>query len=115
MKVGLELVGDGLRVRVATADEGFKQISMKNLGLNDLDKHSATVLVDGETDRIQVILDGEVVLDDYETDVEMVDAGGREWGWKLGGVWGHDLDGDINAFNLSDQFDFVDSASAALA
>ena len=107
IKIGLELVGDGLQLRVATADEGFKSIKIKNLGLNDLESHTTLVLVDGEEDRIQVVLDGEIVLDRQDIDVEMVGAGGREWGWSAGGVWGHDLNGDITEFQLGDQFHFI--------
>ncbi len=107
MKVGLELVNDGLRLRVATADQGFKMVSIKDLGLNDLERHTAIVLVDGETDRIQVVLDGDIVLDRQDIDVEMVGAGGREWGWSVGGASGHNLIGDITEFRLDDQFHFV--------
>ena len=107
LKVGLEVVDDGLRVRVATEDEGFKNFDVRNLGLSDHDLHNATMLLDTDSDRLQVTVDNEVVLDVNDTDFDIVGAGGREWGWKLGGAWTGHLDGTITDFQMSDHFTFA--------
>ena len=107
LKMGLELVDDGLRVRVATADEGFKSFTVKNLGLQDLESHNAVVMVDTKDDRLQVVLDNKVVLDVNNVDFDVIDAGGREWGWKLGSAWSDAMTGRITDFDLGDRFEFL--------
>jgi hypothetical protein len=109
-KLGVSVVDDGLLVRVATADGKFTPIVIKDLGLNDTDKHEISVLVDAATDRIQVIVDDRLVLDREDLDFNLVGAGGREWGWSLGTNWGRDLDGDISGFSIESDVSFVDSA-----
>jgi PKD repeat protein len=110
MKVGLTLTGDGLQVQVATTDQGFKTYGAGKLGLNDTDWHRAVVMVDQATDRLQVIVDDRVVLDRCDADFHFTGAGGREAGWMLGTPWDRFFDGDIAAFQVSDQFDFLDAA-----
>lgn len=115
LKLGLELVDDGLRVRVATADDGFKSFVVKNLGLQDLDAHNAVVMVDSKEDRLQVVLDDKVVLDVKDADFDIVGAGGREWGWKLGSAWSDALNGRITDFDLGDRFDFLNTPDGLVA
>ena len=108
MKYGLMLRKDGLKINVATADGSSKWFEAKNLGLNDLEEHNATVIIDSATDRLQVLVDGDVVLDETGTDFDFVGNGGREWGWKLGGAWGRWFDGEISDFSVDASADFVD-------
>lgn len=108
-KLGVSVVDDGLLVRVGTVDGKFTPIEIKNLGLNDTDKHQITVIVDAATDRIQVVVDDKLVLDNDDLDFQLVGAGGREWGWSLGTSWGRDLDGDISHFSIEAGADFVDN------
>lgn len=107
-KLGVSVVDDGLLVRVGTADGKFTPIVIKNLGLNDTDKHQITVMVDAATDRIQVVVDDKLVLDNDDLDFQLMGAGGREWGWSLGTNWGRDLDGDISDFSIEGDTHFVD-------
>jgi parallel beta-helix repeat protein len=107
-KLGVSVVDDGLVIYVGTADGKFTPISVKNLGLNDADKHSITVMVDANDDRLQVLVDNKLVLDNDDLDFQLVGAGGREWGWSLGTAWGKDLDGDISDFSIEAGADFVD-------
>ena len=108
-KLGVSVVDDGLLVRVGTADGKFTPIVINNLGLNDTDKHQITVMVDAATDRIQVIVDDKLVLDNDDLDFQLVGSGGREWGWSLGTNWGHDLQGDISGFSINGDTHFVDA------
>lgn len=111
MKLGLTLVDDGLRLQVGTADDGFKAFTVKDLGLNDADLHRATVMVDAQNDRLQVVLDDQVVLDVKDIDLDIVGAGGHEWGWTLGTAWNRYFEGDISDFRLGDRFEFLDGYS----
>ena len=107
MKYGLTLNGDGLMIQVATAKEGFKTIKVDNLGLNDTDDHTIRVIMDGVSNRLQVILDGKVVLDTTSTDLKFVGAGGYESGWTLGSPWDRFFRGDISDFRVEAKADFV--------
>lgn len=107
-KLGISVVDDGLMIRVGTADGKFSRISIEDLGLNDTDAHKITVMVDATHDRLQVIVDDHLVLDNDDLDFQLVGAGGREWGWSLGTAWGRDLDGDISHFSIEAGAHFVD-------
>jgi chitodextrinase len=112
MKAGLSLTTDGLLVQVATADQGLKGFTIKGLGLDDTEKHTAAVLIDATHDRLQVVLDDKVVLDVSNVDFDIVGAGGREWGWTLGSAWNHDFTGDVYAFSVDTHFDFIDTSAS---
>ncbi len=113
-KLGVSVVDDGLVVYVGTADGKFTPISIKNLGLNDADKHSISVIVDATADRLQVVVDNKLVLDNDDLDFQLAGSGGREWGWSLGTAWGRDLDGDISDFSIEANADFVDGPVALM-
>jgi hypothetical protein len=109
-KIGLSLEGDGVRVHVGNTsskfDEGFL---VTGLGLNDGNQHSATVMVDAETDRLQIIVDDVLVLDKDDVDFDFVGAGGHEWGWSLGTSWNRWFEGEVHQFQVSDDFSFVET------
>jgi Right handed beta helix region len=113
MKFGLAVDGDGLLVQVATANEGFKTIRVDNLGLNDTDDHSIRVVMDEVSNRLQVVLDGKVVLNTTSTDLKFVGAGGYEHGWTLGTPWDRFFDGDISDFRVEAKADFVTTTTTA--
>lgn len=106
-KVGLTLQGDGLVVNVATASGQFKSFAVQDLGLNDTDLHQAVVLLDQSADRLQIIVDDKLVLDETATDLQFIGAGGREAGWMLGTPWSRFFDGDVTDFRVSDSFHFL--------
>lgn len=113
-KLGLSLSGDGLIIQAATADEGFKSFTVSNLGLDDTDLHRINVMLDTETDRLQVVVDDKLVLDEKNTDFDIIGAGGREAGWTLGTGWNRYFDGDVVDFRLGDRFEFLgDTAHVA--
>lgn len=108
MKLGLTVLDDDIMVQAATKDSGFKAFKTEGLGLTKGETHNATVLLDSENDRLQVLVDDEVVLDVNDVDFEHVDAGGREWGWFVGNPWGRDFVGEVSGFEVSDRFTFTD-------
>jgi hypothetical protein len=110
-KIGLTLVGDGLMVQLATADQGFRAYTVRDLGLSDTDAHRATVLLDTREDRLQVLLDGAVVLDVEDADFHLAGAGGRESGWMIGNPWSRHFEGEVSGFELGDRFDFLESSA----
>lgn len=105
-KVGVILKDDGVVLHVATEDEGFKQFRIDGLGLDDRDVHRLTVNLDAEKDRLQLLVDGEKVFEETQTDFDIVDAGGREFGWHLGSLWGGEFQGTILNFDAIDKFSF---------
>jgi PKD repeat protein len=94
----LTVEDDGFRLNVATADAGMKRFDLGNLGLNDTDWHKAMVLVDADADRLQVFMDGQMVLDDQSHDYVMTrpEGGGRGW------LAGTSFDGQIAEIRLDD-------------
>ncbi len=110
--VGLTLTGDGLIAHAANNDGKFtKGFYVKDLGLNDTETHTITFMVDQNADRLQVLVDGDVVLDETNTDFDFVDAhGGKEWGWDLGFARNRYIDGEVSAFAIDDEVVFVDTA-----
>lgn len=107
-KIGLTLTDDGLIAHVANNDAKFhKGFHAKNIGLNDTETHEITVLVDQNADRLQVLVDDQVVIDRSDVDFDFV--GGREYGWTLGTPWGRDVDGTISEFAVDDEVQFIDT------
>jgi hypothetical protein len=108
-KVGLELVDDGLVVKVANTEAKFYQgFRIDDLGLNNTDAHRITVMVDQDTDHLQVLVDDMLVFEETNTDFDFVGAGGNEWGWMLGAPWGGtDPEGLMTDFRIDDDFAFV--------
>jgi hypothetical protein len=109
--IGLTLAGDGLIAHVANNDgkftEGFR---VDNIGLNDTDAHQITLMVDQVSDRMQVVVDGTVVIDETNTDFDFIDThGGREWGWTLGFARNRFVDGEISEFAIDDDVQFIDT------
>lgn len=108
-KFGLALEGDGLRVMIANTDGPFWQgFKINDLGLDDTDTHNISVAFDVETDNLQVVVDGDVVFETDDVDLEGVTADGRDWGWTLGSQFGHEFAGEISDFSINDQVDFID-------
>lgn len=109
-KLGLSLDDDGLVVHVAnTAAKFYEGFEVEDLGLNDTDAHRITVLVDQEADRLQVIVDDLLVLDETDTDFDFVDAGNSKSGWTLGTSWSRYVDGTVSDFRLDDDVAFIDA------
>ncbi|WP_170763204.1 right-handed parallel beta-helix repeat-containing protein [Ruegeria lacuscaerulensis] len=111
--VGLTLVDDGLKVHVKNNDGKFHEgFLVKDLGLNDTEAHEITLMVDEVADRLQVLVDDEVVLD--RTDIDLDFTGGREWGWDIGFSRGRYADGDLSGFAIDDEVQFVDTLGSSV-
>ncbi len=104
---GLAVEGDSLKVFVGQADNPFyKAIRIDNLGLDDTETHQVTVMVDAATDRLQVVLDGVLVLDKQQgIDIEFSDEFARAW--KVGGGRKDSLDGEIYDLRVDASADFL--------
>ncbi len=108
-KIGLTLTDDGLIAHVRNNDDPFhKGFRVDNLGLNDTDAHQISMMVDQASDRLQVLVDGNLVLDETTTDFDFVGTSGHEWGWSLGTGWGRHVDGEVSGFAIDDDVSFVD-------
>lgn len=113
MKIGLTLEGDGLRIHAAnTQDPFWKGFQIDGLGLNDGGIHNATVMLDAEEERLQVIVDDTVVFEELGTDFELVGAGGHEWGWSLGTSWNRWFEGEVYNLQITNDFEFVEVTAA---
>ncbi|NOD49760.1 MULTISPECIES: right-handed parallel beta-helix repeat-containing protein [unclassified Ruegeria] len=112
-RVGLTLEDDGLVAHVQNNDAKFsKGFKVDNIGLNDTDTHQITVLVDETADRLQVLVDDVLVLEETSVDFDFSDAhGGRQWGWNLGSTRKDHVDGEISHFAVDDDVTFVDSSA----
>uniref|UniRef100_UPI00262FA2AD LamG domain-containing protein n=1 Tax=uncultured Ruegeria sp. TaxID=259304 RepID=UPI00262FA2AD len=99
---GLKLTKKGhLVAKVDNNDGGFRDgYKIKDLDLNDGEAHQVTLMVDQNTDRLQVMVDGAVVLDETETDFDF--AGGRERDWYVGD--------SVESLGVDDDVEFIDSS-----
>ncbi|MGJ5620523.1 hypothetical protein, partial [Sulfitobacter sp. MF3-043] len=111
---GLAVSRDGLIAYVANNDGKFtKGFRADNIGLNDTDAHQITLMVDQVSDHLQVVVDGAVVIDETNTDFDFIDAnGGEEWEWTLGTANNRFVDGEISAFAIDDDVQFIDIQAA---
>ncbi len=108
-KIGLSLNDDGLVAHVRNNDDPFhKGFRVDNLGLNDTEKHTISLLIDQESDRLQIIVDDRVVLDKTDTDFDFVGGDNHEWGWTLGGSLGRLADGEMSGFAIDADVQFTD-------
>lgn len=105
-KLGLTLKDGGLVMEVRGADGKLKAFNFRDLGLDDIDSHNVTVMLDDRADRLQVVVDDRVILDKRGIDFEV--NSGQEWGWMLGTPWDRHFNGDITDFRLGDRFAFVE-------
>ncbi len=111
MKVGLTLKDDALVVHAGNSEDHFsKGFKVDGLGLEGGNINNLIVMVDAEADRLQVVLNDEVVLDEHDTDFDIVGAGGHEWGWSLGMASSRWFEGEVRDFQVSDEFSFHDKA-----
>ncbi len=79
-KFGIGVYGEALFVHVASPDRGFSDpVRIHDLGLSDTEEHNVRVAIDEVTDRLQVILDGQLVFDDRATDIEISGVGAPQW------------------------------------
>ncbi|GGE26107.1 parallel beta-helix repeat (two copies) [Gemmobacter megaterium] len=109
-KIGLTVNEDSLMVTVATADNGFRNFAVKGLEIDGA-PHRATVLLDTVDDRLQVVLDGAVVMDLQDVDFTMAApgaSGSYASGWTIGTAWNRFFDGEVHDFRLGDQFSFLE-------
>ncbi len=106
-RFGVSVDGDKLLVSLSTTS-GFKHYTVENLGLGDGKTHSLTILLDDKEDRLQVIVDDMLVLQDTSTNFDNEGASSRQWGWSIGTSWNRHFEGEVSAFTLGDKFDFVE-------
>mgnify|MGYP000663394828 CR=1 FL=1 len=108
--VGLVVEDDGLRVYVAEKGTAFgaTDILIDDLGLDDTDSHQATVIIDSDTDRLQVILDGAVVYEEQqERNIELTGLGDdKEYNWLIG-TQKNEFAGEVYEFMVDADADFV--------
>lgn len=104
-KLGLSVVDDGLIAMV-----GGKHFVVDDLGLNDTEQHQISVIVDQDSDRLQVLVDDLLVLDADDQDLDFVGRGGHEWGWKIGTPWSREVNGTVTDFRIDDDIAFVEDA-----
>lgn len=109
---GLTVEEDGLRIYLGQNDNPFyKTMNVEDLGLNDTDLHQVRVIVDDISDRVQVVLDGELVYEEGgERDIEVSGSNDGQWGWTLGSAWGHQFEGEIYDFRLEAEAEFLPSS-----
>jgi parallel beta-helix repeat protein len=101
-RLGLEAVGDGLAVRVRTADGGMERFMIEGLGLDTTARHSIRLEVDDDADRLELAVNDEIVFRHDDTDLRLDDPGlTKVWDWRLGGAWNGWLDGVIDDFRVS--------------
>ena len=101
-------------VKVFTKVEGsdrMKVFSAKAEALDDGGERKIAVAIDSELDRIQILVDGEVVLDEAgKFDIDLADEeGAYDWGWWVGTPWNRHFDGEVTGLTFHDEAVFEPS------
>ena len=117
MNFGVEIAGSELRVFARTEDEGFKSYRTSSAPLEADGDHRITVAVDSDLDRIQIVIDGEVVLDQIDEGLNIAARGADayDWGWSFGVGWDSGIDGTVSEIALYDDALFYDPANEDLS
>ncbi len=96
---------DGITVKVATGS-GTVAFHSYDLGLQSGDGNTLVVLLDTETDQLQVIVNDALVID--ETGTDLVFSRGLGQIWYVGSPWADSVEGQISDLRLDDDFSFVE-------
>ena len=108
---GIEVEGETVRVYAkADGQKGMEKYVASHASLDDGGEHDIAVAIDSALDRIQIVVNGDVVLDDVgSADIALADdPGGRDWGWWVGTPWKQDFDGTVTALTIEDDAAFDD-------
>lgn len=107
-RFGIAMNGDMLEIRVAQEDNPFYDgFRIMNSGLKDTEAHNLRVVVDGGQDRLQVIIDGDVVLDDSSRDIDLVQSDKGHWGYMIGTPWASTFEGAVTGLEIDDSAQFI--------
>ena len=105
--MGLQ-IGEGSMAVLVGWGRGQRSFTIEDPGLAAGDRGRVTVLADAQQDRLQVIVNDRVVLDETDTDISFARPGGRDAGWSLGTSSGDWFAGEVHDFRVSDRFEFLD-------
>ena len=111
---GIEVKDETIKVYTKVeGSERMKVFSAQADSLDDGGERKIAVAIDSDLDRIQILVDGEVVLDEAgKVDLDLADeAGARDWGWWVGTPWSRAFDGDVTDLVFHDQAIFEPSAA----
>ena len=110
--INLSVVGDSLKLDIGQPGKHgrtfYDSLKIDGLGINDGAEHTATVILDAEADRLQVLVDDKVV---YDQDAD-VNTFGQSF-WTLGSPKYHGFDGMISGFRIEEGADFVEEIIVA--
>ena len=106
---GIELREDKVSVLASTADGSITRFHAEIEGIGDDNPHHLRVSIDSDLDRIQIVVDGQVVLDDSSRDLDLaaVSEVHDHHHWTLGTPWGDWFDGEITGLVIADDAVFV--------
>ena len=107
---GVELSDGQVTVLAGTADGRLTRFKADAAGIGDDAAHHLRISVDSELDRIQIVVDGQVVLDDDSHDLELsrVAEANDNHDWTLGTAWNRYFDGEITDLTIADDAVFLD-------
>lgn len=105
-KFALILTDDGLKVQLATADQGLVAFVLDDLGLDDAENHNITVLLDAQEDHLQVLLDGNLVLNIDDSTHDFLGDWGQNQDQDMD--WDQYFSGEVSVLRLIEGYDMAD-------
>ena len=107
---GVELSDGHVTVLAGTADGRLARFKAEAEAIDSNDPHHLRISVDSDLDRIQIVVDGNVVLDDDSHDLALsrVTEASDSHDWTVGTAWNRWFDGDITGLVIADDAVFVD-------
>ena len=114
-RLGIAMQDDDLLINLGQADAAFyKGLRLNDLEIDHTEAQTLRVIVDGEDDRIQVILNEEVVADDRGFDIDLVKDGLSQFGYMVGSPWSATFEGDVSGITFDDSADFIPTVDDSL-
>ena len=114
-RLGIAMRNDDLIINLGQADAAFhKGLRVKDLEIDHTGAQTLRVILDGEDDRIQVILNEEIVADERGFDIDLVKDGLSQFGYMVGSPWASTFEGDVSGITIDDSAHFIPSMDDSL-
>ena len=100
---GVEVSGEKILVRAATEDEGFKCYSAKSDLIDEEGTRQITIAIDSDLDRIQIVVDGEIILDQIDEGLNIAhELNTYDYDWSFGTRYGAWFEGELTDLRIYD-------------
>ena len=99
--LGISISGGAVWVTANTVEKGFRTVASASVDVTDGQAHRLGVTLDQDADELRFYVDGVMVDEVLDLDFQSPDLDGSGTGWFVGGIYGRDMDGEIDQVAMS--------------